>query len=75
MPNNMGTTDQFIDSECRKDLKEIADFYGGWRELREVIDSLQQNEAEAAWERHINRDSESRVEMAERMGRIQRELK
>lgn len=34
------------------DLKEIADYYGGWEDLKKVIAKLEENEAEAAWERH-----------------------
>jgi len=37
--------------ECRADLKEIAHFFGGWDELRKVIDGLQDNDNEAAYER------------------------
>lgn len=42
-----------IEKECREDLKEIAHFYGGWDELRKIIDQLEDNDNEAAWERHI----------------------
>jgi len=45
------TTEQIAD-ECETDLKEIAHFYGGWDELREVIKRLEDNDNEAAWERH-----------------------
>jgi hypothetical protein len=33
------------------DLREIAHWYGGWDELRKVIDKLENNENEAAYER------------------------
>ncbi len=47
----MGKTTEQIDKECRKDLKEIAEFYGGWDELRKMIAILEENEQEAAFER------------------------
>jgi hypothetical protein len=34
------------------DLKEMALYYGGWDELRKVISNTENNEAEAAYERH-----------------------
>jgi len=34
------------------DLKEMALYYGGWDELRKVISNIENNEAEAAYERH-----------------------
>lgn len=47
------TTDErdAMDIECETDLKEIAHYYGGWNKLREVIDMLEDNENEAAYER------------------------
>lgn len=40
------------------DLKELAHYYGGWDELRKVIARLEDNDNEAAWERH-NSDYDS----------------
>lgn len=37
------------------DLKEIAHWYGGWDELRKVIDKLEESDSEAAYERFVNR--------------------
>jgi hypothetical protein len=42
-----------LEKECREDLREIAHFFGGWDELRKVIDELEQADFEAAWERHV----------------------
>jgi hypothetical protein len=42
------------DSVNRVDLREIANFYGGWDELRAVIKELEDNDNEAAWERSQN---------------------
>ena len=39
------------EKECETDLKEIAHFYGGWDELKKVIDRLQDNANEAAFDR------------------------
>lgn len=36
------------------DLREIAHWYGGWDELRKVIDRLEDNDNEAAWERRMS---------------------
>ena len=58
-----------------KQLKEIADYYGGWDELRKVIAILEDNENEAAWMRSVERGGYSVGEEAERMHRIQRDLK
>lgn len=41
-----------IEQEIERDLKEIAHYYGGWHELKEVIDRLEDNDNEAAFERH-----------------------
>jgi len=58
------------------DLKELAHYYGGWKELRKVIDMLEDNENEAAFERSQNDyDRPSASEQAEMMYRIQRDLK
>jgi hypothetical protein len=43
-----------ISDECEADLKEIAHWFGGWDELRKVIGRLEDNENEAAWERHTS---------------------
>jgi hypothetical protein len=67
-----------MDEECKTDLKEIAHFYGGWKELRKVVDNLEDNEDEAAWERQQESDLEggySRAEESESMYKIQREIK
>jgi len=40
-----------VEQECKSDLKEIAHFFGGWDELRKVIDGLEDNDNEAAYER------------------------
>lgn len=41
-------------ADCHVDLKEIAHFFGGWNELRKVIDQLEQNDNESAGERSQN---------------------
>ncbi len=67
-----------IEKECEADLKEIAHFYGGWKELRKVIDMLEENENEAAWERQQESDLEygySQAEESEKMYKIQRDIK
>jgi hypothetical protein len=46
-------TRERIERECRDDLKEIAHFYGGWDELRKLIYSLEDNDAEEAWMRSM----------------------
>lgn len=47
-------TSEQITEECHADLKEIAFWFGGWSELRKVIDQLEENyeqdRAEAAME-------------------------
>ena len=35
-----------------KDLREMKMYYGDWDALRKVIDQLEDNDNEAAWERH-----------------------
>jgi hypothetical protein len=35
-----------------KDLREMALYHGGWDKLKEVIAMLEDNDNEAAWERH-----------------------
>lgn len=37
-----------------RDLKELKHYYGSWQELRAIIDKLEANENEAAWERSQN---------------------
>lgn len=65
-----------IEKEIEAELKEAAHFYGGWKELRAVINMLEDNENEAAWERSQNDyDRPSASEQAEMMYRIQRDLK
>jgi rhamnogalacturonyl hydrolase YesR len=39
----------------RRDLREMSHWYGGWDELRKVIEELEENDKEAAWERHNSR--------------------
>lgn len=39
-------TDKDQDKINRIDLQEIALYYGGWKELREVIDKLEENDHE-----------------------------
>lgn len=43
-----------MEKECETDLKEISHFYGGWDELRKVIDRLEDNDNEAKYERFTN---------------------
>jgi excinuclease UvrABC nuclease subunit len=40
-----------IESEISSELKEAANFLGGWDKLRELIQILEQNEKEADFER------------------------
>lgn len=65
--------------EIQDNLKEIAHFYGGWDKLKELVNSLEENEQEAAWERSQERLMEdggySQSGEIERMAKIQRELK
>ena len=72
-------THEELEKEIETDLKEFAFFYGDWNELRKVIDRLEDNENEAAWERSQERLMEgggySASEEAERMHKIQRDLK
>lgn len=47
---------RFEEKECENDLKEIAHFYGGWSELRKIIDRLEEIDNEAKYERwSVNR--------------------
>lgn len=50
----MQKTPDHITEDCEKDLKEIAHWFGGWGELRKVIDRLEDNENEAAYERYTS---------------------
>lgn len=38
----------------RADLKEMATYYGGWDELRKVINDIEGDEAEASFESFVN---------------------
>lgn len=40
-----------INDGFEKDLKEIAHWFGGWGELRKLIDRMEEDDAEAAFER------------------------
>jgi len=40
------------EQEIEIDLRDIKDYYGGWKELKEIISRLEDNDNEAAWERH-----------------------
>lgn len=40
----------------RLDIIELMHYYGGWSELKEVIESIEDNHNEAAWECAQNRD-------------------
>lgn len=50
-------TEQF-EEEIYQELKEMAHSLGGrpdgFKKLREMIDTIEDNENEAAWERHCN---------------------
>lgn len=45
-----------VEDSCEADLKEIAHFYGGWDKLKKVIQNLEDNDNEAAYERMQNRN-------------------
>jgi hypothetical protein len=53
------------DDQNREDLREIAQFYGGWDELRAVIKELEDNDNEAAFERFYG-NSDNHVSAGER---------
>jgi hypothetical protein len=55
----------------RADLREIANFYGGWDELRAVIKELEDNDNEAAWERFYGNSDNHAGERAEQQHRNQ----
>lgn len=46
-------------AENEFDLREMALYYGGWDELRKVIDRLEDNDNEAAYERHTSGGSDA----------------
>lgn len=46
----MSTEEQ--EDSIEKDLREIKDYYGDWKQVREVIDNLEDNDNERAYERH-----------------------
>jgi hypothetical protein len=48
--------DMSQEGQNRFDLKEMAHYYGGWSELRKVIDELEQNDNEAAYDRAYSKD-------------------
>lgn len=50
-------TDLPVEEQIRineKDLRELRDYYGGWDNLRAVIKDLEDNDNEAAYERHTS---------------------
>lgn len=55
-----------ISKECEADLKEIAFWYGGWKELRKVIDMLEEQHNDAQAERSMEPDYDA-PSMQERM--------
>jgi hypothetical protein len=42
-----------INKEYESELKEMEFWYGSWDEVRKVINQLEDNDREAAWERHV----------------------
>lgn len=67
-PTPVEKTSEQISDECRADLKEIAFWFGGFAELRKVIDELEENyeqgRAEAAMEPDYDAPSvQERMEM------------
>lgn len=50
--NNM--TKEQIEEMNEFDLREMAHYYGGWDKLRDLIEILEEGEAEAAYERSQN---------------------
>jgi hypothetical protein len=59
------------DSVNRVDLREIANFYGGWDELRGVIKELEDNDNEAAFERFYGNSDNHAGERAEQLHKMQ----
>lgn len=47
--------DMSQEDQNRFDLKEMAHYYGSWDNLRKVIDELEHNDAEAAYDRAYSR--------------------
>lgn len=47
---------EYSEGANEQDLQEMAHYYGGWDELRKVIDRLEDNDKEAATERYYSRD-------------------
>lgn len=47
-------TPEQIEDQNEYDLREMKHYYGGWDELRKVIEILEENDNEAAYERHCN---------------------
>ena len=45
-----------ITNDFESEVKEFAHWLGGWNELRKVIDQLEDNDQEAAFDRAMNRD-------------------
>ena len=47
-----------IEEEIYEELKEAIHYFGGnpegYKKIREMIDTIEDNENEAAWERHCN---------------------
>ena len=54
-----------IEKEHREMLRDMQCWYGSWKELREIIDQLEDNENEAAFERFYS-NSENHVSDGER---------
>jgi hypothetical protein len=52
----------------------MKDFYGSWKEMHRILNEIESNENEAAWERSQQDDYHPREEQ-ERMAKIQREIK
>jgi hypothetical protein len=52
------TTDEVKD-QIKSDLKEMALYYGSWDALRKVIESLENNENEDAYEKHTSGGSDA----------------
>lgn len=48
-------TPEQLEEIVHAELKELAHWYGGWDKIREMIDMLEDNENEAAFERSQNK--------------------
>jgi hypothetical protein len=57
-----GMTEEQIVEANENDLCEMKDFYGSWKEMRRILDELENNENEAAWERSQQDDYHPREE-------------